>query len=394
MAEYRGFELLDYVVLIVKWKRFLIIQFLITVSATYLLVYILLPPQYDSMATIVAVEEQYSNPISSITKSMGNLPFASLGFGQFSASEKYDLFSTIILSRTNLEKVIRKFDLMEDYGSESLEKTVKALKGNISLDVTTEMAYEIMIRASSPEKSVEIVNFLLDEVNSSVIDLNVRKSKENREFLEGRYKEISTNLASAEDSLMLYQKKSGLLEAENQIKATIEILTNLESEVALKEIELAVLEKIYGKDAVQTKNARTSFEEYRKELNMLIKTGKKESAIVPLSALPQKALQYFRYFRDVEINQAMLEFIIPLYEQARFEEVKDVPVIQVIDYPSLPEKKAYPPRTIYALLISFFVTFFTSLFLMLKENLVNTQNPKLKFIREELFKFKKERLQD
>jgi len=389
MAEYRGFDLLDYFVLIVKWKRFLIIQFLITVIASYILVYFLLPPQYDSKATIVAVEEQSLNPISSISKSMRNFPIASLGLGQFSATEKYDLFSTIILSRTNLEKIIKKFDLMEDYGSESLEKTVKALKSNISLDVTTEMAYEIKVRASSPKKSVEMAKFLLDEVNSSVIDLNVRKSKENREFLEGRYKEISANLASAEDSLMWYQKRSGLLEAENQIKATIEALTSLESEVALKEIELAVLEKTYGKDASQTLNARISFEEFRKELNMLIKTGKKESAIVPLSALPKKALQYFRYFRDVEIYQAMLEFIIPLYEQARFEEVKDIPVIQVIDYPGLPEKKAYPPRTLYALLISFFVAFFTSLMLMLKENLVNTQNPKLQFIRQEFFKFSK-----
>jgi tyrosine-protein kinase Etk/Wzc len=389
MAEYRGFDLLDYFVLIVKWKRFLIIQFLITVGASYLLIYFLLPPQYDSMATIVAVEEQSINPISSITKSMGNLPFASLGLGQFSASEKYDLFNTIILSRTNLEKVIRKFDLMEDYGSESLEKTVKALKGNISLDVTTEMAYGIEVRASSPEKSVEMTKFLLDEVNSSVIDLNVRKSKENREFLERRYKEISANLAAAEDSLMLFQKKSGILEAENQIKATVELFANLESEVALKEIELAVLEKIYGKNASQTLNARINFEEFRNELNMLSKTGKKESAIVPLSTLPQKAMQYFRYFRDVEINQAMLEFIIPLYEQARFEEVKDVPVIQVIDYPSLPEKKAYPPRTIYALLISIFVVFFTSVVLIFKENLENSENPKLKFIRKELFKFSK-----
>jgi tyrosine-protein kinase Etk/Wzc len=389
MAEYRGFDLLDYFVLIVKWKRVLLVQFLVTVSAAYLLIYFLLPPQYDSMATIVAVEDQNLNPISSITKSMGNLPFASLGLGQFSASEKYDLFNTIILSRTNLEKVIRKFDLMEDYGSESLEKTVKALKANINLDVTTEMAYEIEVRASSPEKSVEMTNFLLDEVNSSVIDLNVRKSKENREFLEGRYKEISANLAAAEDSLMLFQKRSGILEAENQIKATVELFANLESEVALKEIELAVLEKIYGKNASQTLNARISFEEFRNELNMLSKTGKKESAIVPLSTLPKKAMQYFRYFRDVEINQAMLEFIIPLYEQARFEEVKDVPVIQVIDYPSLPEKKAYPPRAIYALLISIFVVFFTSVILVFKENLENSQNPKLKFIRKELFKFSK-----
>lgn len=389
MAEYRGIDLLDYFVLIIKWKRFLLIQLVFTLIASYLLVYFLLPAQYDSKATIVAVEEQGLNPISGITKSMGNFPIASLGLGQFSAADKYDLFTTIILSRTNLEKIIKEFDLMQDYGIESLEKTVKALKANINLDVTTEMAFEIKVRASSPEKSFEIAKFLLKEVNSSVIDLNVRKSREKREFLEERYKEISANLALAEDSLMLYQKRSGIMEPESQIKATIEALTNLESEVALKEIELAVLEKTYGTNAPPTINAKIGLEEFRKELNMLMKIGKKESSIVPLSAIPQKSLQYFRYFRDVEIYQAMLEFVIPLYEQARFEEVKNIPVIQVIDFPSLPEKKAYPPRTIYALLMSFFVVFFTSLYLMIKENLTTSQNPKLRFIREEFFKFSK-----
>lgn len=387
MAEYRGFDLLDYFVIIIKWKRFLVIQFIFTIIISYILIYFLLPPQFDSKTTIVAVEEQGLNPISSITKSMGNFPIASLGLGQFSAADKYDLFTTIILSRTNLEKIIEKFDLMKDYGTESLEKTVKALKTNINLDVTNEMAFEIKVRASSPKKSLDMANFLLQEVNLSVIDLNVRKSREKREFLEDRYKEISSNLALAEDSLMLYQRRSGILEPENQIKATIEALTKLESEVALKEIELAVLEKTYGTNASATTQAKIGLEEFRKELNMLIKTGKEESSIVPLSAIPQKSLKYFRYFRDVEINQAMLEFIIPLYENARFEEIKDVPVIQIIDYPSLPEKKAYPPRTIFALLISFFIVFFTTLYLMVKENVAASQNPKVQFIRNELFRF-------
>ena len=100
MAEYRGFDLLDYFVIVIKWKRFLLIEFVFTIIVSYLLVYFLLPPQYDSKATIVAVEEQGLNPISNITKSMGNFPIASLGLGQFSAADKYDLFTTIILSRS------------------------------------------------------------------------------------------------------------------------------------------------------------------------------------------------------------------------------------------------------------------------------------------------------
>jgi tyrosine-protein kinase Etk/Wzc len=391
MAEYRGFDILDYFVLIVKWKKFFIIQSILIAVISYLLIYFLLPPQFDASATLIAVDEQNLNPVASISKSFRNMPFASLGLGSNSKDEKYDLFNTIILSRTNLEKMIEKFDLKKDYGSESTEKTVKALKSNIILDITPESAYEIKIRSSSPKKAVEMTNFVLNEVNESVIELNVRKARENKDFLEERYREISQNLKSAEDSLMLYQENSGMLEAESQVKLTIEAFSKLEADIARKEIELALTERIYGNNSPRSSYAKIAVEEFRNELNQMMKDGKAGGTILPFKMLPNKALQYYRHFRSVEIYNAMLEFILPLYEQARFEEVKFIPVIQIIDYPTLPEKKSYPPRMVFALLITLFITFSTSIFLLLRENVANTQNPKLKFIKEELFNFKKKR---
>ncbi|HEY7750729.1 MAG TPA: hypothetical protein VH917_00435, partial [Ignavibacteriaceae bacterium] len=265
----------------------------------------------------------------------------------------------------------------------------KALIKNISLDITPELAFIIEVRARSPEKSVAMAKFILSEVNAAVIDLNVKKSRENREFLEGRYKEISFNLASSEDSLLKFQSRSGLLEAENQIKSTIETFSKLESEVALKEIELAMVERIYGSEASQTKTANIAAEEFKKEVERLMKYGNEEGTIVPLSKLPSKAIQYFRYYRQVEIYNALLEFIIPLYEQARFEEVKDIPVIQIIDEPSLPEKKSYPPRILFALIFTVFVSLSTSLIFLFKEIISTSQNPKINFIKSEFFDFSK-----
>ncbi|HEY7751802.1 MAG TPA: Wzz/FepE/Etk N-terminal domain-containing protein, partial [Ignavibacteriaceae bacterium] len=78
MAEYRGFDMLDYLIILVKWKKFLILQSLILLVASYLFIFFFIPPQYDSSALIVAVEDQGLNPVSSISKTLGNLPFASL----------------------------------------------------------------------------------------------------------------------------------------------------------------------------------------------------------------------------------------------------------------------------------------------------------------------------
>lgn len=389
MAQYRGLDFLDYLVVIVKWKQFLIILTVFSLIIGYLTVYFLIPPQYDSTATIVATEDNQMNPISAIAGGLSDLPLNFLGFGGMTSSAKYDLFTTIIYSRTNLKKMIDKFDIKNDYGIESTENTIKLFKKLINVEITDESAYEITIRAVSPEKSAEMTNYLVEKVNKDVIDLNVKKAQENRKFLEGRYTEVLTNLSDAEDSLRLFQEKTGMLEAEKQTKSIIETYAKLESDLAVKQIELAVTEKAIGESSPQANNLRLTVQEFKNRINDYIYGKRKGSVLLPLSKLPKDILQYYRYFRAVEVNNAMLGFIIPLYEQARFEEVKAVPVLQIIDYAVPPEKKSYPPRTIYTLLITIVLFSIATIIIFLRELLKQTSNEKVKFIRSEAFNFKK-----
>lgn len=389
MADYRGFDILDYFVFIVLKKRFFILLSTTIAVLSYLSIYFLLPPQYDSTAMIVSVDEQGFNPISQIANSLSSIPLSSLGVGSLGADERYNLFTTIIYSRTFLEGMIDEFDLMEEYGQESLEKTIKQVSSSIEVELSPEMAYIITVRGNSPEKAVVLNNYLLEKVNSAVIELNVKKAKENRAFLEQRYSEIQYKLAKAEDSLQFFQQNTNILEVENQIKAIVEAYSKFESELALKEIEATVFEKIYGENSPQAQNSRIALETYRDEFNR-IKSGKLDNSLfLSLSSLPKQAKDYVRLFREVEVYNAMVEFIIPLYEQTKFEEVKSIPVLQIIDRPSLPEKKSFPPRTLFTLIITFIIIFTTSQIIFFRDYLNKTENEKLKLIRAELFNFKR-----
>ncbi|MHA1989268.1 MAG: hypothetical protein ACW98D_21810, partial [Promethearchaeota archaeon] len=103
---------------------------------------------------------------------------------------------------------------------------------------------------------------------------------------------------------------------------------------------------------------------------------------------PKNAINYFRNFRNVEINTAILEFVLPLYEQAKFEEQKDVPVLQIVDNAVPPAKKSFPPRLVFTILLtfgSFIICFF---FILIREN-ENWQNSeKYIYVRKNLFKWK------
>ena len=118
-----------------------------------------------------------------------------------------------------------------------------------------------------------------------------------------------------------------------------------------------------------------------------------QGSLIPLKKLPDDIINFYRYFRNVEIYNAMLEFIIPVYEQSRFEEVKAVPVLQVIDNAVPPEKKSYPPRLLFSFLITSFVLGFVLFVMFLNEIVRDSENEKLKFIRKEIFKFRSKNIE-
>ena len=145
-----------------------------------------------------------------------------------------------------------------------------------------------------------------------------------------------------------------------------------------------VFKKLFGESTPQYKNQQIEVEEFKKKLDELQSGEQKSALLIPLNSLPDKAVNYLRYYRNVKIYNSMLEFVVPLYEQAKFEEQKEIPILQVIDYGVPPEKRSYPPRILFALIISCAVLFIVYLFLLMGEILQNSSNPKIALIKREL----------
>jgi len=70
---------------------------------------------------------------------------------------------------------------------------------------------------------------------------------------------------------------------------------------------------------------------------------------------------YLRLYREVEIQSKLLELMLPVYEQAKFEEKKEKPSVLVLDIAVPAERKSWPKRLLIvflsgssAFLLSFF----------------------------------------
>lgn len=380
--------ILDYLVLLVKWKRLFLVLMAGVFVFSYLAIYFFVDVEYEATATIMPTEEKQLGGVSALMKNLGNIPLA-LGGGTKNAD--MDLYTTILGSRPLLEKVITNFDLLKDYHVNSMEKAVMVLRKKIKGHVTDENAYEIVVRANSAQKSADIASYVLDILNKTVIEFEVAKSRNNRIFLEQRYKEMNENLRIAEDSLQYYQEKTGMFEAQEQTKMIITAYSSIEAELITKQIELSILENTLSKESPELERVRMEVKEYGLKLENMKSEGDKNGVILALNSLPQAGKNYVRHYRDVRIYSSILEFLVPLYEQARFDEQKDVPVIQVIENPVAPEKKVFPPRVVFSLLITLGSVIVGFFYVLIQENDNWKKSEKLIYIRTNLGKWKREK---
>jgi len=283
-----------------------------------------------------------------------------------------------------MENLINEFGLQQEYKAKNMEEAVNTLREQVETDVTNENAYQIIVRSSAPQKAADMVNYLLDYLNETVVRLNVQKSKNNREFLGQRYDEIVTRLTLAEDSLQKYQEQSGIFEAGEQVKLMLGAYSELETGLIEKQLELSFLEKTLPEGYPNIERTRVEYNIFKEALDSMKRMGKDNSIFLAYNSLPQKAKNFLRHYRDVQIYRNILEFVLPLYEQARFEEAKNIPVLQIIDYGSVPVKRSYPKRTFMALLIAVFITSIYIFFLITIELIRSSQNAKMIAIRNQV----------
>lgn len=389
MSEYRGIDLLNFIIFLIKNKFKLILLGFFTCIFVYLFIYFFIPPKFEAKSLVIAKEGSSLSVMGAISQSLNSLPSGlSSMLGGISENDKYDLFDTYIFSRSNLDEIIEKFDLKKEFGTEYMYLAREQLLENIETEITDQNSYKIVTYGSSPEKAVELNSYLLNTINKKVVEYNIKKSKNNRKFLEDRLNEIKLKLKVAENNLEDFQQKNKLFYAEDQIKLIVETYSKFESEIITKEIKRNIVENMHGSDNPTYKLVENEVEALQNKLNNLKYNGAENSMLLALDKLPKLGKEYIRLYREVKIYNIMLEFILPMYEQARFEEQKDLPVLSVIDKPVLAEKKSFPPRTILTLIVTFFIVASVSIIQFLLLEAKNSRNEKINFIYQNLFKLK------
>jgi len=313
--------------IILEWRKF-ILRFVMVSTAIAVVVSLLLPKWYKSTTSLLPPKNQGLGGIGGLSTLLREVaPGAAGGLGQ--STETYN-YLAILNSRRAAEAMINRFDLMKAYGicDSSIETAIEGFHDNLELEVSEEGVIIIGVYDKDSLQASRMTNYMVDVLNQISIELGTKEAGANREFLERRVTENKSALTAAEDTLKRFQEKSGLAVLSSDQTALASSVAEFYARKIKTEIELSILRKTTGEE-------NPFYGQMELERNELSKK---------LSTFPELGMGAMRLYRDVLIQQKIMEFIIPLYEQARIEEQKDVPVVLVLDKAVPAEKKARPKR--------------------------------------------------
>ena len=368
----------DYIYVLYKWKKFIFINlFIVALLSTGIA--LLLPNQYKATATIMVPPDNQMG-LGGLTGLLGGKSsIASMGsrlFGVSNTSE--DVLLGILNSRTALTTIINKFSLTDYYeiDDKNIDKVIKAFRGDISADPNEFGMIDFSIINKDPELSAAIANYLVTLVDSMNIEFNIHRAKNNREFIEKRYFQNVADLKKAEDSLYKFQKKYGIVAVPEQLEVTVKAAAEIESELMKKEMQSYFVLQGYGENSPQYQGVKKEIELLKLKVQEIKNSPNLRSSsnvLFSFKQMPDIALKYLRTYREVEIQQSILEIVMPMYEQAKVEEQKSIPTIMLIDKAVTPQLKDSPKRSVIIIGALFLFSFLFIPFVFIGEKALNRE---------------------
>ena len=299
-----------------------------------------------------------------------------LGLG---SSEEANRLMAIIGSRSVLESVAIRYDLMNVYEVDNLENAIEILREFSDMTFEDDGTIIVTTSAKTPflatEEDEEIARSLAADMANSFVDelditnkkLKTSQGKFTRLFIEKRLAEATENLHAAEDSINSFQSRFGTISLPKQIVAAIESAAEIERLIGLQEIQLAVEENRVGKDHPEYKITKLKLRMLRKKLNERVFNSHPDSSDRQLSLfpvfenMPDLSIRYIQLEMELELQTSLHAFLVQQLEEAKIKETRDTPTLHIIDK-AIPQIKRSSPKRFLLVVSAGIITILLSVF--------------------------------
>ena len=339
----------------------------------------ILPKTFTAVAVLMPPGSQQDISILNAF-SDSELPFG----GLISKTEEEAMkLIAILKSRTVMETIIKKYNLIEFYKAENIEEALESLADHVSLEIEEEGTLSIKAHVSTGwlhydkdelkvrELSAEIANEFVNQLDIVNKRLQTEQAVHQRKFLGERYGENLMDLIKAEEKLKQFKENHNIISIESQTRTAIESAAALKNQILINEVQKGVVSRklklnhpeIIGiEDEIRELTVKLHEIEYGKDTSENVRGN----LFLVLSEIPQIDADLMRLTREVDIQSTLFIYLTQQYEDAKIQEAKNTPTIQLLDPAVTPIKKSSPKRLLMVFIMALITFVFSSIYALIK----------------------------
>lgn len=335
-----------------------------------------IPKQYKSTTSIMPPDQHSSTEmmLAALTSHLGSLgALGDLAGGLAGGHSSAELFIDLLHSSTVSDHLIDRFNLQQVYRKRYRIDTARHLAHltKITEDKKTGVV-TIEVEDTDRRRARDLAQGYLDELNQLVTRTNTSAAHRERMFIEQRLHSVQSDLEDAELKLSQFSSNSNAVDIREQTRAMVDTGARVQAELIVEQSGLQSLRQIYGDGNMRVRESEARIATLQAQLAKMSGSSapltegyldgsetnsndnvNKAELYPPLRQLPRLGVPYADLSRRVRVQEAVFELLTQQYETARIQEAKDIPSVNVIDYPGIAEKKSFPPRLLLTLLLTF-----------------------------------------
>ncbi len=354
-------DMLDLAIVLLKRKK-LIAGVTLGGCLLSVAVALLLPPIFRAETSILPPQQSSSSMLGQLMGQLGGL--SGIAGAAVGIKNPNELYVGMLQSRTVVDRIIDRFDLMKSYDEEYREDARKKLMKYTEVESDRKSGIiTVAVEGKDPRRAADMANAFVEELRALTGGIATTEAGQRRLFFEEQLKEAKSELSRAEEEFRGFQERTGALQIDAQAKAVIEGIASLRAMIAAREVQLKVLQTYTTPRNPDFQKVEEEVRALRMELSRLEGAGGRgPDPLMPTGRMPAVGTEYLRKLRDLKYSETLYEQLAKQYELARIDEARDAAVIQVID-PAVPPEKKFRPKRIAIVILSTAVSFLIAVIL-------------------------------
>lgn len=363
-------NMVDVLRILIANRRFVA---LCTVGAVAIsvIVSLVLPQWYESRATILPPQSAASQ-----LDFLGMMRYAGYQPGMIPAiSSPSEVYAAILASVRVKRAVIDSLDLATVYKETRMEKLLGKLRKRTRISVTAEGIVVVRCEDKAPERARLLVDAYVNELDRFNRFSRVTTARAVRQFIETRIGQVVEELDKAESGLSAFKDSTGAVLISEQATASIEAAADIFALITELEVRREQVSQFATERSPEIIDIDRQIRALERKLGEMgygrSVAGADEARVTAIfprfNDAPELEISLARLMRDVEVKRAVFAVLSEQYEQARIQEMKDTPTLQVLDWGRVPTVRSRPRRKAIVIITAVSAFFLSSMLAVVRQ---------------------------